>query len=175
MRLRDSKRIWRLAYAEDKSTFQPKDFLYELLNRYIGAENWRADEQTDRLFVYTLAAIGELRDPMDVATMIYKIGQMDWSVTEPVAAQSIQDFQEQQCYLRYATPTTGLHTCFHRDGGATVYLGEESECPSLGMFRDQRREGIGLMIHGTTRPLEPAQANHVHEHDALNSAEANPH
>jgi hypothetical protein len=50
---------------------------------------------------------------------------MEWHEEEEVAPDTLKDFLDKSCYLRFATQVSGLFLTYHRDGGAALYFGNE--------------------------------------------------
>lgn len=92
------------------SAFEPQAFITNVLAQYVGQPgvDYFADQATDRLFVYTLAAVGGLTTELAVKKAAYDIGQMEWSATASVDAAYLDEFRAKQCYNRFAQPDGGL-------------------------------------------------------------------
>eukprot|EP00041_Stephanoeca_diplocostata_P024201 m.606782 g.606782 ORF g.606782 m.606782 type:complete len:322 (-) comp22474_c0_seq5:284-1249(-) len=159
---------------EDYGPFSSKMFVHDLLNRYLsrratdvtsasahGIQDsmgtvWLPDPHTDRLFVFTMAAISGLSGTA-VKHAIYKIGQMDKSTEGGVSGTVLDDYCNTNVYSRFAVDNTGLYSTFHRDSGSALYFGDEQSCADIPFVASVRRRvtpsAAKIEINGTTRLL----------------------
>jgi hypothetical protein len=135
--------------------FLPLAFIESILETVLGPKglSWHADTRTDRLAVYTLAAIdaNEL-SAMELKAITYKLGQMEDSASAPLDKQYLDDFYRDKVYSRFATPNGGIYTTFHIDGGATIYFTTGNNSETVPVLRAERI-GTGRACFGTNRPL----------------------
>ncbi len=78
----------------------------------------------------------------------YNVCQKEWSVDNMVEAHYLEEFVENNCYLRHARSDGGLWFSFHPDGGSAVYFGPRCSLP---IFATDRRAKTSAEICGTTR------------------------
>eukprot|EP00048_Salpingoeca_helianthica_P018509 m.242179 g.242179 ORF g.242179 m.242179 type:complete len:493 (+) comp25327_c0_seq1:149-1627(+) len=138
--------------GSDGSVFQPMVFVSGLLDAHYGPGHWKADGHTDRLFVYTVAAIAGTTRQQDLLRASYAIGQMEWTVPGKLDDDVAREFQGGHLYLRFASHNGGLWTSFHRDGGSTILFAEPGDGLHTGMFGAAAAASSPL-VFGTTRPL----------------------
>lgn len=149
---KDSQVVNCRLLREENSVFQPDAFLRQILASQYGASHWRADASTDRLFVYTVAAIGGTTRHDDLMRASYAIGQMEWKVPGKLDPEIAKDFHSAHLFLRFASHNGGLWTSFHRDGGSTVLFAEQSDGLHGNMFTGPS-SNMSTLVFGTTRPL----------------------
>eukprot|EP00049_Salpingoeca_infusionum_P025738 m.21513 g.21513 ORF g.21513 m.21513 type:complete len:490 (-) comp8291_c0_seq1:250-1719(-) len=155
MRLNKTK-VPRLKTDVTNKIFEPLPFLMDIIGRFVGieGEHWERDSHTDRLFTYTLAAIADVGSAARLKNTVYNIGQMEWDASAPVDDKYLDEYLQNNCYLRFAEPTEGLYMTFHQDGGATILFDTVANLEKkLPMFSNARHNGVTGDVRGTSRPL----------------------
>eukprot|EP00730_Choanoeca_flexa_P002378 TRINITY_DN11028_c0_g2_i4.p1 TRINITY_DN11028_c0_g2~~TRINITY_DN11028_c0_g2_i4.p1 ORF type:complete len:306 (+),score=28.66 TRINITY_DN11028_c0_g2_i4:66-920(+) len=109
MRLKRSSQAVEFTRLDNHERFDTMSFVMQVLSDYIGDENvcWRPDSHTDRLSVYTLAAIEGVHTKEAAQRAVYNIGQMEWRAEDVVAQDALDEFTDEHCYLRFATVREG--------------------------------------------------------------------
>lgn len=70
-------------------------------------EAWHPDQFTDRCPIYTLATINPKDcEDMTPETVVYKLGQMEWSASEPVSADALSEYLAANCFLKFTKVRT---------------------------------------------------------------------
>ena len=174
--------------GESLGAFNVKTFVTDILNTFIGpsmdpwskvreehpTDCWIPDEYTDRLFVYTNAAIDGLDDHADYdmgpetvqdqkskyrvnawRIAIAKIGLMESSAREPMSLDALASYHDKMAVATFARPSChGLWSALHPDGGASIYVGGEDSCRGIPFSPDRRYPKLEtVLINGTSRPL----------------------
>jgi hypothetical protein len=124
--------------------------------RFISAAEgmWKPEAATNRLFVFSTAAVADIA-PADISTVAYAFGKLEASVSDvSVGDDELARFSGKCAYTRFAFEGgEGMWHTFHRDGGASLLFGAESDFPDV-PFNIHKRMLPGTEKHSRFgRPL----------------------
>ena len=109
-----------------QQSFNPPQYVTE--NNAI----WKPDDSTDRLFVFSMSAIGKLPPSLN-PLVAYLFGMLESSVDSVTHLDDtvLNQFVEECTYRRFSNPDGGIWQALHRDGGATLFFGEKNDFPNV--------------------------------------------
>jgi hypothetical protein len=120
----------------------------------VRGEDYTIDEQTDRLFTFTVAGVSGVGDMHKAMHLTYVLSQMEDSATATVDDRELEHWREEKAYLRFVRSTgEGVWTAFHPDGGATVIFESFTPRDKYDIFGDARKGKFKFAIPECSRPL----------------------
>ena len=93
---------------------------------------WRQTKHSDRLFTFTMVSVGQVPKELQ-KRVVYHFGMFEPSLSIRISDAQIEKFysDEGKVNSKHKTETGGIVHTFHRDGGTTIYFGEEPAYPDI--------------------------------------------
>ena len=96
--------------------------------KFISPENarWMPAKDSDKLFVFTMAAVGGLPKSLQKRAL-YHFGMLEPSLAINISDAQVEKFynDEKRVNTKHISESGGIAHTFHRDGGSSIYFGEE--------------------------------------------------
>jgi len=98
--------------------------------RHISADQarWKPTRNTDRLFSFLLIAVDKIPQELQ-QRLTYVFGMQEDSVEVEISDEQVEKYNADSCKVHGAG--TSLVQTFHRNGGTTIFYGEDQAYPSV--------------------------------------------